>query len=121
MNAADTFYLVAWLWLMHVVVALVLGSRGIEFARARLTPLDSLTFVVPFGIWAAMFFFEPIPKSLGNLAESLFLGAALGTAFLIRPFLASADRKTSAALVTLLVMCLAAVALYAFMPPLGDE
>ncbi|WP_165247277.1 hypothetical protein [Paludisphaera soli] len=120
MRDPDVIEIFAVLWIMHVVAALFFGLPAWLLDRRRLTSFDGSLFVVPFGLWAALMLAEVSPKSLGNLVEAVFLGAAIGVSFLVRMFVGSAAPERSRSLAHLALACLIALLLYTLTPGLPE-
>lgn len=111
-----------WLWFVHVFFGFLSSSFALVLGtgRVRWRLQDLSAFILPFGVWLALFCAFPTGKSLANLAEPIYFSPAIGAAALIRVLAGDriGPRALSAALVGLL--CLVAVGVFRLTPCLPE-
>lgn len=73
-------------WLLHSILAAVLASPLLYFGRHRVTwqPFELLAFVIPFIVWAVLFYAYNKGKSLANIGEWVLISLGIVIAVAIR-------------------------------------
>ncbi|MEI6714846.1 MAG: hypothetical protein WCO60_13905 [Verrucomicrobiota bacterium] len=112
------------LWLCHVLAAGVLVVPVVYFSRKRVRWYwwECLALLLPFLLWAFLIFFASIgPKSVSNMCiEPLILGGTLGIVSILRAAIGARWPGPRLAAITLLGLCLAAVAMLLLVPALPE-
>jgi hypothetical protein len=90
--------------------------------RVHLKITDKLLLVLPWATWLSLMFIDGTGKSLSNLIEASILGGITVVLFTIRSLLEVFNSKYNStwSLYTLLASCVAAFALWAFVPGLPE-
>ena len=116
---------VLFLWYpLFGVPAIVGGLIGWAIFRKRITLLktDWLMLVFPWLVWISFMIIDGSGKSLSNLIEAIILGAITGVFFTLRLAIEASMNGFGQQLskAALLVSCISAVALWAFIPALPE-
>jgi hypothetical protein len=103
-----------WLWFVHAAVAAPVVIASVIFTRRTVVWhwWETLTFIVPFGLWLGLLFSSLRPKSLGNLGECFFITIAIAIASPLRAYLGRSKPGLGLPLTTLAGVSLVAVASY---------
>ncbi len=112
-----------WIWVMHAVVAAVLSSPVVLWGRKRVRwgLMDSLAFVLPFGVWLALSVCSgSMGKSLANLVEPFYFGLAIPVAASVRVLLGDRGRQWVCSLCLVALVCLTAACVFWLTPPLPE-
>lgn len=106
------------LWAIHLVPTAVIGVPLWYFNRHRVSwgTFDFLIITVPFIVYLLAALMLDREKGLGNLAEPFVLGFFLPLAPLTRAVAGPNVRAATLAACSLALLCLLAIALYAFVP-----
>lgn len=112
------------LWLCHVLAAGVVVVPLVWFSRKRVRwyGWECLALLLPFLLWAFLIFFASVgPKSLSNMViEPPLLGATIGLVSILRAAIGARWPGPRIAALTLLGLCLAAVAILWIVPALPE-
>ena len=116
--------IIAVMWLVHVVVAIVLASPFLYFGRKRVTwqPLDYLSLVCPYGFWFVLTLMKPVGKNdLDSLGEPFMIGFAIALAALVRVMVGRRIQEETVSIFLTGLLCVAAVIIYFCDPTTHDS
>ncbi|MCP4327265.1 MAG: hypothetical protein GY791_02355 [Alphaproteobacteria bacterium] len=118
-NLAKT---VALTWVMYFAPVCVFGGIAllVGWKRVKLLATDYAIVVVPYGVWLCLLLYDDSGKTIANLIESLFLGAAAAFLVLIRIIIAASPSERSVSSAVLIVPCLIAIGIWGFAPPFAE-
>jgi cytochrome bd-type quinol oxidase subunit 2 len=114
--------LLAYLWLVHVLVTSPVVAPVLWFGRHRVrwNWWEATVFIVPFSLWLGLVLTNWRPKTLANLGECFLISLAIVVGVLLRTLLGrSGDNRRVGAVLVLGVTAIA-VATY-FVTPMWPE
>jgi hypothetical protein len=105
-------------WLFHLLPLLVIASPVWLLARKQIrwNRWDFAIIIFPFGIWSILMQTHYRVKGMGNLLEGLLIGLIASFAPIIRLIVKDKINQTYFAQGLLIVLCLIAVGIWAFVP-----
>src|SRR5882724_12389812 len=118
----DMFALIAYLWFLHLYVAVPVSLPFWFFGRrrARWFKWEPIILVVPFAVWATLSLIDDRGKSLANLAEGLCLGAAIPVSAMIRIAVGGRLNRKKLAIAMILLLSVAGALLWKLVPMLPE-
>ena len=106
------------LWLFYLIPSFVIAGPIIfsTLKKIKWCRYDFAMFLLPFGIWAYLMLAHGKGKGIGNLLEGLIIGFIIPLAPIIRLIIRDKMNQKDLALGLLVLLCLIAISLWAFMP-----
>lgn len=116
----ETIPTVFVIWGFYLTPFLPIAAAVWFFGRRRVqwNRWDFALVVLPFAVWMALMMVNSSGKSISNLAEAFWLGCAAPLAPIIRVSVGQKTNQKVLAIGMLVVVCLAAVGLWALVPGL---
>ncbi len=110
------------IWLFHLVPLLIIAGPVWFFGRkrAKWSMWDFAIVAIPFAVWGVLMIANDSGKSLSNLVEGLIIGCVAPLAPIIRVLIAERQNQKVLAVGLLVVLCLVATGLWAFVPGLPE-
>src|SRR5438132_1036154 len=114
--------LLAYLWLVHVLLTSPVVVPVVWFARHRVRWhwWETAVFVAPFALWLTLVFADWRPKSLANLGECFFISSAIVGAAVLRALLGRVGNNKRVPVAFVVGVTGVAVATY-FITPMWPE
>ena len=118
----DLFAVIAYLWLLHLYVAFPVSLPFWFFGRRRAQwfKWEPIILVVPFAVWVTLTLIDERGKSLANLGEDLWLGAAIPVSAMIRIAVGGRLNRKKLAIAMILLMSVAGALLWKLVPMLPE-
>ncbi len=119
----DIVGFIVGLWIILYLVPLLAISGPIWFfgrRRVKWSAWDYSIVIFPFSVWLFLMFVHGKDKSLANLVEVIYLACLSSLAPISRVLIQNKVNEVILSVCLLVLLCLAAVALWAFVPSLPE-
>lgn len=120
-----SFLIAAEGWILHAILAVVLIAvvRSLSRVRASFAPWEGLVLLVPYAVWLGLSVAGDVyPKGQLNLiVEPCLLAGCIGSAAVVRMSLANRCRQERLGLVLLVVLVVAAVLIWRYVPDIATS
>lgn len=113
---------ILWIWTVHALIGSLLSAPIVLLGRRQVhwECLDLLALLLPFATRVALTNHSSVGKSLGNLAEPMFLSLAFPIAALLRVGLSARINQRLCSISLVALLCITSAAVYRLTPSLPE-